>query len=95
VTCPACHRHLRFEALAPAQPAGKTICPFTLDGTIRHPGTGAACEYTVLIEVHDGGGETLARRVVNVGSLKSGEIRTITLRVEMLAPEHSSPPGAS
>ena len=87
VTCPACHRHIRFEALTAVRPVGATACPFLVDGTIRHGGTDAACEYSVLIEVRDAGGEILARRVVSVGALKPGETRGVTLRVETHFPE--------
>ena len=95
VTCPACHRHLRFEALTAVQPAGPTACLFLVDGTIRHPGTEAACEYSVLIEVRDGEGEILVRRVLSVGALKPGETRSVTLRVETHLPGGQTPPGAS
>ncbi len=87
LTCPACHRYLRFEAVTASPSGGSTVCPLTIDGTIRHPGTEAAWEYSVLIEVHDGGGEILARRVVGVGALRSGETRKFTLRVEVIVPE--------
>jgi hypothetical protein len=90
VTCPACQRHLRLDAVSLARPAQATACPLSVDGTIRHPGTEAAWEYTVLIEVHDSVGEMLVRRVVGVGALRPGETRTFTLRVEVLVPEKSS-----
>lgn len=90
VTCPACQRHLRLDAVTLARHAEATVCPLSVDGTIRHPGTEAAWEYTVLIEVYDGTGEMLARRVVGVGALRSGETRTFTLRVEVHVPEKST-----
>ncbi len=90
VTCPACQRHLRFDAVSLARPAQSTVCPLSVDGTIRHPGTEAPWEYTVLIEVHGGPGQMLARRVVGVGALGPGETRKFTLRVEVLVPEKST-----
>ena len=72
-----------------ARPARATVCPLTVDGTIRHPGSEAAWEYSVLIEVHDERDEMVARRVVGVGALRPGEARKFTLRVEMLVPESS------
>ncbi len=87
VTCPGCHRHLRFDAISAPRSAGSTVCPLTVDGTIRHPGTGTAWEYSVLITVQDGEGEILARRIVGVGALKPDETRKFTLRVEVLIPE--------
>lgn len=91
VTCPACQRHLHIDALTMARPGRATVCPLSVDGTIRHPGTEAPWEYSVLVEVHDGGGEVLARRVVGVGALRPGETRKFTLRVEVVAPEKSTP----
>ncbi len=89
VTCPACQRHLRFDAVTVARPAPSTVCPLSVDGTIRHPGTESAWEYSVLIEIHDERGDMVARRVVGVGALRPGETRKFTLRVEVLVPEKS------
>ncbi|MGH2671114.1 MAG: hypothetical protein ACRDH5_18730 [bacterium] len=89
VTCPACQRHLRFDAVSVARPAPSTVCPLSVDGTIRHPGTESAWEYSVLIEIHDERGDMVARRVVGVGALRPGEIRKFTLRVEVLVPDKS------
>ena len=90
VICSACHRRLRFDGASAAQPAGNTVCPLTVEGTIRHPGSDVAWEYSVLIEVHDDEGELLARRVVGVGALKPGETRKVTLRIEVQLPEKST-----
>ena len=90
VTCPACRRHLRVEAVTGGRPAGASVCPLSVDGSIRHPGNEAAWEYSVLIEIHDDRGEMVARRVVGVGALKPGESRKFTLRVEVLVPEESA-----
>jgi len=88
-TCPACLRHLRFDAVAVARPAREAVCALTVDGTIRHPGAEAPWEYSVLIEIHDERDEMVARRVVGVGALRPGEGRKFTLRVEVLVPESS------
>ena len=95
LTCPACQRHLRFDAVAVTRPAPATVCPLTVDGTIRHPGTESAWEYSVLIEIHDGRGEMVGRRVVGVGALRPGETRKFTLRVEVLVPDKSALTAAS
>jgi hypothetical protein len=94
-TCPACQRHLRFDAVAVARPAPAPVCPLTVDGTIRHPGTESPWEYSVVIEIHDERGETVARRVVGVGALRAGEARKFTLRVEVLVPDRSALTAAS
>lgn len=88
-TCPACQRHLRFDAVAAARPAPTTACPLTVDGTIRHPGAETAWEYSVIIEIHDERGEQVAKRVIGVGALRAGESRKFTLRVEVLVPDKS------
>ena len=60
-----------------------------------NPGGEASWEYSVLIEVHDERDEMVARRVVGVGALRSGEGRKFTLRVEVLVPESSGLTAAS
>ncbi len=87
--CPACQRHLRFDALTVARPARPSVCPLSVDGTIRHPGNEPAWEYSVVIEVNDERGE-VTRRVVGVGALKPGESRKFTLKVEVLMPAASA-----
>lgn len=86
-TCPACQRYLRFDAVGAARPAPASVCPLSVDGTIRHPGNAPAWEYSVLIEIHDERGQTLARRVVGIGALRAGEVRQVKLRVEVFAPK--------
>ncbi|HYB40183.1 MAG TPA: hypothetical protein VEL75_00345 [Candidatus Methylomirabilis sp.] len=90
-TCPACHRHLRFEAVSNSKSTRTTLCPLSVDGSIQHPGNEADWEYSVLLEVQDGRGEQVSRRVVGVGALRPGESRKFTLRVEVLVPERSAP----
>lgn len=90
ITCPACQRHLRFDAVAAARPAPTAVCPLVVEGTVRHPATEGAWEYSVLIEIHDERGGEVARRVVGVGALRPGESRRFSLRVEVLVPEKSA-----
>lgn len=93
LTCPACRRHLRFDAVTMGRPATRpTLCPLSVEGTIRH--SDGASEYSVIIEVREDRGELIARRVVNVGALEPGQARRITLRIEMQAPEPSASPAA-
>jgi uncharacterized radical SAM superfamily protein len=87
--CPACRRHLRFEAVG-AKPSRSPVCPLSIDGSIRHPGNEVPWEYSVMVEVHDDQGKMIARRLVQVGALKPGEARKFTLRVEVLVPEASA-----
>ena len=53
---------------------------------------GAAGEYSLLVEVQDDRGVLLARRVVGVGRLKSGDVRKVTVRFEVQVPENPAPP---
>jgi hypothetical protein len=94
VSCPACQRHLRFDAVA-VRPPSAAVSALAVDGTIRHPGSEDPWEYSVLIEIHDDRGDMLARRVVGVGALRPGETRKFTLRVEVLVPEKSALSAAS
>jgi hypothetical protein len=88
-SCPSCQRRLRFDALAPPRPNQATVCPLSIDGVIRHPGTEGAWEYSVLVEVHDPKGEIIARRVIGVGAIPPGETRRFTLRIEVHQPSKS------
>jgi hypothetical protein len=88
-TCPACQRHLRFDAATTGRPAPSTVSALAVDGTIRHPGAEAPWEYSVLIEIHDQRGDMVSRRVVGVGALRPGETRKFTLRVDVLVPDKS------
>lgn len=93
LTCPACRRHLRFDAVATGHPVARpTSCPLNVEGTLRHSGSATASEYSVIIEVRENGGELISRRIVNVGALQPGEARRISLRVEMQASEPSASP---
>lgn len=96
LTCPACRRHLRFDAVTTARPVVRPmVCPLNVEGTIRHSRDAALSEYSVIIEVREDRGELIARRTVNVGALQPGQARRITLRVEMQAPEPSVSPAVS
>jgi len=90
-SCPACQRRLRFEAVTRPRSAQGSVCPLSVDGVIRHPGSEGAWEFSVLVEVHDPKGEKLARRVIAVGAIPPGETRMFTLRVELEVAEKSIP----
>ena len=93
LTCPACQRRLRLDAVtAGRQAARPTLCPLNVEGTIRHSEGASLSEYSVIIEVRGDRGEPIARRIVNVGALEPGESRRITLRIEMQAPAPSASP---
>jgi hypothetical protein len=89
-SCPACQRRLRFGAVTRSPSPQNTVCPLSIDGVIRHPGSHGAWEYSVLVEVHDPKGEKLARRVVALGAIPPGETRLFTFRIELDVVEQSS-----
>lgn len=57
--------------------------PLKVEGTIRHPPSGAAWEYSMLLTIRNERGEEVARQVVGVGALQPDEERTFTLAVEV------------
>ncbi len=78
--CPACHRYLRFEQTAAQRPV-TTLSPMHVAGTIRHPDSGEAWEYSVVLSVRDESGAEISRQVVGVGALRPQEQRTFDLAV--------------
>lgn len=95
VSCPACQRRLRFDTAASLQSSPTTVCPFSIESVIRHPGTEGPWEYSVIVQIYDAGGETLTKHVVGVGAVQPGETRRFTLRVEMQVLGQSPPAAAS
>ena len=90
ISCPACQRRLRFDAVTQARSSPAPIYPFRIEGMIRHPDTETPWEYSVLVEVRDSQGEVLNRRVVGVGAVRPGDTRTVTLQMEMRMPEETT-----
>ena len=83
IVCPQCKHHLRYGAAptadAVAEPA---LTPLRIEGSIRHPADGEVWEYTVVVTIHNDRGEEVARKLVGVGALASGEQCTFSLAVE-------------
>jgi hypothetical protein len=82
--CPGCRHHLRFGGAGQALEAGEGYCALSVDGTIAHTKSSEPCEYCVVLDVRDDRGAQLARQVVGVGVLQSGELRRLNVSVEML-----------
>jgi hypothetical protein len=82
--CPGCRHHLRFSGNGHALEAGEGYCALSVDGTIAHTQTSEPCEYCVVLDVRNDRGEQLARQVVGVGVLQSGEVRRLNVSVEMM-----------
>ncbi|MGJ7904529.1 hypothetical protein [Lysobacter sp. 1R34A] len=79
--CPACRHHLRFDSDASQQTAAR-FSPLHVEGTIRHPPSDGAWEYSMVLSIRNDRGEEITRQVVGVGALHPGEERTFTLAVE-------------
>jgi hypothetical protein len=89
--CPACQHHVRFEqpAAAPYERAAmarakQATTPLRVEGSIRNPAEGVY-EYSMVLTIRNERGEEIARRLVGVGAMQPGELRTFTLGVEMTA----------
>jgi hypothetical protein len=81
--CPSCRKHLRF---APGAAAVLPVAsPLRVEGAIRHPDTGEAWEYAVIVTITNDRGEEIARHLVGVGAMQPGELRTFTCAVEVFA----------
>jgi hypothetical protein len=86
--CPACQHHLRFDPKAIVERrAQATFSALRVEGSFRHPAEGGGWEYSVVISIRNDRGEEVERKVVGVGALQSGEGRTVTLSVDVFAPE--------
>ena len=81
--CPGCQHHLRFDPAATQRVPGRT--PLKVEGAIRPPAGGGACEYSVVLSIRNARGEEINRQVVGVGAIQPGDERTFTLSVEMFA----------
>lgn len=90
--CPGCHHHLRFDASGAGQRVQPAATPLRVEGTLRHPSTGGAWEYSVVLAIRNDRGEEIARQVVGVGALQPSEGRTFTLAVEVFKPAEMREP---
>ena len=79
--CPACRHYLRFDAGNDAQQV-PVLTPLRIEGSIRHPPDGDPWEYTVVVSIWNDRGEEIARKLIGVGALGSGEQCTFALAVE-------------
>lgn len=86
--CPACRHHLRFDPQAIANPRQHTaFCALRVEGGFIHPAEQPPWEYSVVISICNEQGEEVQRRVIDVGAVESGQGRTVTLSLEVLAPD--------
>ena len=91
--CPSCRKHLRVEPGDTSAPASApAFSPLRVDGTIKHPEGGEIWEYSVLVSIKNERGDEVARQIVGVGALQSGEARTFSFSVEVFTPGGTKPP---
>lgn len=83
--CPACHKHLRFEAKTATGRAAAAHVPFRIEGKITRPPEGEPWEYSMVAEIRDERGEEIARHVIGVGVLRELEVRTFAVTIEVTA----------
>ena len=88
--CPACRHYLRFDAGADASQA-PALTPLRIEGSIRHPADGEPWEYTVIVSIHNDGGEEIAHKLIGVGAMNQNEQRTFTLSVEAVSAKTKGP----
>lgn len=86
VSCPLCEHVLRFGSAGADPRSGPTTRPLSVEATVKHPGTGDALEYSILMEVHDEAGKLISRHAVGIGAIGRTEKRTFSVRVEMSSP---------
>jgi hypothetical protein len=80
--CPACKHHLRFDPDV-AQRAAQATSALRVEGAIRHPSDGEAWEYSMVLSIRNDRDEEIDRKIVGVGAMRPGELRTFTLIVEV------------
>ena len=85
--CPGCQHHLRFDPNSLVERrAQPTFSALRVEGAFRNPEGAESWEYSVVVSIRNDRGEEVARKVVGVGALDSGESRTVTLSVDVFAP---------
>ena len=79
--CPSCRHYLRFDGASETAQT-PAVTPLRIEGNIRHPAGGEPWEYTVVVTIRNSRGEEIARKLIGVGALGSGEQCTFALAVE-------------
>lgn len=82
--CPGCQHHLRFGSDAGQNVAARSA--LQIEGRIKHPSEESPWEYSILVLIRNERDEEVARHVVNVGALSSGEERVVSLSVDVMPP---------
>ncbi|MFA6167212.1 MAG: hypothetical protein WC700_11395 [Gemmatimonadaceae bacterium] len=85
VICPACRKHLRFEAKTAPVRTEAMLVPFRVEGKITRPPESEPWEYSMVAEIRNERGEEIARHVIGVGVLRELEVRTFAVVIEVTA----------
>ena len=86
--CPGCHHHLRFDPSSNVESRVQpTFSALRVEGAFRNPVGVDSWEYSVVVSIRNDRGEEVARKVVGVGALDPRESRTVTLSVDVFAPD--------
>jgi len=94
IICPVCRHHLRFDQRA-SENTNPSFQALRVEGTMRHPASGEAWEYSMLLTIRNDKGDEIARHVVGVGAMLPDEQRTFTLSVDVFTPAAPKVPGGN
>jgi len=83
IVCPQCQHHLQFNPSQAQARAATGTSALRVEGTIKHSEGEAPWEYSLVISVRNERGQEINRQVVAVGAVQSGELRTVTLNMEV------------
>ena len=89
-SCPVCRKSLRWDPHTERHKP-PSFSALRVEGSVKHPPTGEAWEYSLMVSVKNEKGEEIARQMVGVGSLQSQEERTFTLSVEVFTSQTAGP----
>ena len=92
--CPACKHHLRFDPAA-ALRSSQATSALRVEGTIRHPSDGEAWEYSMVLSIRNDRGQEIDRKIVGVGAMRPGEMRTFALSVEVFGDDDAKTSGGT
>lgn len=81
VRCPQCQKHLKVDPDASSSLSAPES-PFRVEGTICPP-LGETWEYNLLVVIKDEQGNEVSRKLVDVGAIAPGVMRTFALSVDI------------
>ncbi|MBO9663448.1 hypothetical protein [Dokdonella sp.] len=79
--CPSCQHHLRFSASGAA--TRRKSCALRVEGTLEQPRAGGFSEYSMVLSIRNERGEEIERKLIGVGAMRPGELRTFALSVDL------------